>query len=96
MRLTLLVILFSGTATFADDGPNRPTGLIAADLGIEQAQFIECFRPVLPAGDKSPSGELQRRNKDLLLPCLQAANSAITNDALDRVMDKYRPEGANG
>jgi hypothetical protein len=32
-------------------------------------------------------------NKDILLPCLQEANSSISNSKLDAVMDKYRPEG---
>jgi hypothetical protein len=27
------------------------------------------------------------------LPCLQAENPSITNEKLDSVMDKYRPEG---
>jgi len=32
-------------------------------------------------------------SKSILLPSLQAANPAITNDMLDAMMDKYRPEG---
>lgn len=32
-------------------------------------------------------------NKSILLPCLHAADPEITNDMLDAVMDKYRPEG---
>jgi len=72
----------------------RPTDKIAADLGIAEAVFVECFDPVMPASNKYPSGARQRANKAILLPCLQRANPAITNDRLDAVMDKYRPEGA--
>ncbi|MEL7525544.1 MAG: hypothetical protein AAFN16_07235 [Pseudomonadota bacterium] len=78
----------------ADQDPNRPTDRIAADLDIEEAVFIECFRPVTPEPDKYPSGQRQRANKAILLPCLQKANPAISNERLDRVMDTYRPEGA--
>lgn len=71
--------------------PKRPTDKIAADLGIEQAQFIACFASVEPAADHAPSGARQRANKAVLLPCLQKANPEITNARLDRVMDRYRP-----
>jgi len=82
------------TPAAADQDPNRPTDKIAADLDIEEAVFIECFQPVNPEPDKFPSGAEQRANKAILLPCLQEANPAISNERLDRVMDKYRPEGA--
>ena len=67
---------------------------IAADLGIDEAGFIQCFKPVTPEPGKYPTGAQQRANKAILLPCLQAANPAISNERLDTVMDKYRPEGA--
>ncbi|WFE88439.1 hypothetical protein K1718_20050 [Roseibium porphyridii] len=91
--LVIFFMLLSQSA-FADQDPNRPTDRIAQDLQIEEAVFIECFKPVNPAPDKYPSGAEQRANKAILLPCLQNANPAITNDRLDAVMDKYRPEGA--
>lgn len=95
MRTTLfLAALFLAGPAIADNDPNRPTDRIAADLGIEEVVFIECFKPVNPEPGKYPSGAQQRANKALLLPCLQRANAAITNDRLDAVMDKYRPEGA--
>ena len=72
---------------------NRPTDLIAADLNISEEVFVQCFADVQPAKDKSPSGQRQRMNKAVLLPCLQAENPEITNRMLDRVMDRYRPEG---
>ncbi len=71
----------------------RPTDLIAADLAIPEQVFIECFSDVQPDPDKNPSGARQKMNKAVLLPCLQESNSAITNDLLDEVMDRYRPEG---
>ncbi|PJE25652.1 hypothetical protein SAMN06297129_2576 [Pseudooceanicola antarcticus] len=88
-RLALLLML----APLAASAQTRPTDLIAADLGIEEAQFVACFADVRPDPGHAPSGPRQRANKAVLLPCLQAANPAITNAALDRVMDRYRPEG---
>ncbi len=72
---------------------SRPTDLIAADLNIEEATFITCFKGVSPDPNHAPNGAQQRANKAILLPCLQAANADITNDILDSVMDRYRPEG---
>ena len=90
--ITTMLILLS-TPAAADNDPNRPTNLIASDLGVTEAVFKTCFMDVQPAGDKSPSGARQRMNKAILLPCLQDSNPAITNARLDAVMDKYRPEG---
>lgn len=88
------LVFFLAAPVVADQDPNRPTDRIAADLGIEEDVFIECFKPVNPEPDKYPSGQEQRANKAILLPCLQKANPAISNERLDTVMDKYRPEGA--
>lgn len=78
----------------SSSGPGgRPTGLIAADLMVQETEFIACFEIVTPAGNHAPSGAEQRRNKAVLLPCLQAANPEITNASLDAVMNRYRPEG---
>ncbi|MCR8722792.1 hypothetical protein [Frigidibacter sp. ROC022] len=71
--------------------PNRPTELIAADLGVSQDQFIACFYNVEPDPDFKPTRAQEEANKAVLLPCLQAANPEITNDGLDAVMDRYRP-----
>ena len=74
--------------------PRRPVAAIAADLDIAPAQFVACFSNVNPAPQGTrASGMREHANKAILLPCLQAANPAITNDRLDAVMDKYRPEG---
>lgn len=92
MRLALILTLAAAPA-FASPG-DRPTDRIAADLGIPEETFIACFAHVRPDPAHAPSGATQRANKAVLLPCLQDANPAITNDALDTVMDRYRPEGA--
>lgn len=88
-------ILVAGLAfgAVAQAKGERPTDLVAADLGIEESEFIACFADVSPDKDHNPSGARQHANKAILLPCLQAANPAITNDMLDTVMDRYRPEG---
>ncbi|ASP31955.1 hypothetical protein [Labrenzia sp. VG12] len=91
--LVFALVLFAAPA-LADNDPNRPTDKIAADLGVEETVFIDCFKPVNPEPGKYPAGAQQRANKAILLPCLQAANPDITNDLLDTVMDRYRPEGA--
>lgn len=71
----------------------RPTDLIAADLGVPEQVFIDCFSGVSPEASHDPSVAQQHANKAILLPCLQAENPSITNEKLDSVMDKYRPEG---
>lgn len=74
--------------------PRRPVAKIAADLDITPGQFVACFSNVNPAPQGTrASGRREHANKAILLPCLQAANPAITNDRLDAVMDRYRPEG---
>ena len=83
-------------ATFATSqtmGSARPTGLIAADLDVPEAVFIECFIGVSPDKSHNPTGATQRANKAILLPCLQQANPDITNNLLDNVMDRYRHDG---
>ncbi|MEP2783114.1 MAG: hypothetical protein ABJO67_09240 [Pseudoruegeria sp.] len=72
---------------------DRPTDLVAADLSIPEQVFIDCFANVRPDPDHNPSGARQQENKAVLLGCLQEANPSISNDKLDQVMDKYRPEG---
>lgn len=75
---------------------NRPTGTIAADLGGSEQTFISCLRNVTPDGDHARSGATQRASEAVFLACLQTANPDITNDKLGAVMDRHRPEGANG
>jgi len=94
--LPFAVALLMATPVPADNDPNRPTEMIAADLGLEEAVFTECFKPVNPEPGKHPTDARQRANKAVLLPCLQKSKPAVTNDNLDRVMDKYCPEGASG
>ena len=74
--------------------PNRPVNAISRDLGVTPQQFIACFWNVNPAPrGTAPTAERQQANKAILLSCLREANSAISNDSLDTVMDSYRPEG---
>ena len=91
--IVIMLTLLLAAPALADNDPNRRTDLIAADLNIPEQVFKDCFMDVQPASDKAPSGERQRMNKAILLPCLQAANPKITNRLLDEVMDRYRPEG---
>ena len=72
--------------------PKRPVASIARDLGVTPAQFVTCFNNVTPAPQGStPTSAQVHSNKQHLLSCLQKVNSAITNEKLDAVMDKYRP-----
>ena len=73
-----------------NDLNRRPVRQIAAELDITPKQFSDCFLLVTPAKDFNPSKGEERANKARLLPCLQTANTKITNDQVDRVMDKYR------
>lgn len=69
---------------------HRPVRQIAAELDVTPQQFADCFSLVEPAKDFKPSKARERANKAKLLPCLQKANSRLSNDRLDHVMDKYR------
>lgn len=73
-----------------NDLNRRPVRQIASELGIAPKEFSDCFLLVTPAKDFNPTKAEERANKARLLPCLQAANTEITNDQVDRVMDKYR------
>ena len=71
--------------------PNRPVAAVAAELGITPLQFATCFAGVTPATSQAElNGRKEQDNKAILLPCLQQANPAISNEMLDGVMDKYR------
>lgn len=95
-----IVIAVSGIAGFSGSVQamteiknfnHRPVSAIAAELGVTPDQFAARFTAVSPAGPgQQPTGALERSNKALLLPCLQQANAAMTNELLDSVMDKYR------
>lgn len=75
--------------------PNRPVNEISRDLGVTPNQFVGCFNHVnpTPGGARPESSNRVQANKRVLLSCLQKANPAISNDSLDRVMDRYRPGG---
>lgn len=75
--------------------PQRPVAEISRDLGVSPDQFVACFSEVnpTPGGSRPESAARVHANKRVLLPCLQRANPAITNDSLDTVMDRYRPGG---
>lgn len=98
---TLLSILTVGViaatsaqAAMKQNDPNRPVAAIAADLGITANQFVKCFNDVNPAAKGTKAlGAREHANKDILLSCLQKVDANITNDRLDSVMDKHRPEG---
>ena len=94
--LSALTLATVATSQSLRSDANRPTDLIAPDLGVSESTFIECFGDVLPARNFAPSGQRKRENKAKLLPCLQTANPSISNALLDAVMDRYRPEGRNG
>jgi len=95
--LICLLISFSKISIAQEmlrNDPNRPTDKISKALGVTQQKFIDCFHNVKPAPrGVNPSREKEHANKKILLTCLKKANSEITNDKLDEVMDKYRPEG---
>lgn len=75
----------------------RPVHLIGPELGVTGDQFAKCFEAVNPVAQTGmgdvvePSAEREQANKAVLLPCLQAINPSITNDLLDSVSNKYRP-----
>lgn len=71
----------------------HPLTLLAANF-IKQEQFVACFDNVHPAKQgERPENERIQSNKAVLLGCLQKANTTITNEKLDKIMDRYRPGG---
>ncbi|MCZ6709817.1 MAG: hypothetical protein O7B25_05595 [Gammaproteobacteria bacterium] len=87
-----IAVATTASAQMLRNDPNRPVGAISADLGVTAGEFIVCFHDVNPERrGAAPSAARQRANKAILLPCLQKANPSITNDMLDRVMDRHRP-----
>ncbi|MCL9780015.1 hypothetical protein M9194_01045 [Vibrio sp. S4M6] len=98
--LSLLVCSLLSTYALADapilkNDPKRPVKQISHDLGVTEQQFVDCFRHVnpTPGGHRPESSARVLENKKVLLSCLKQANPSITNDSLDKVMDKYRPGG---
>ena len=85
---------FSAPPMLKND-PKRPVKDISHDLGVTEQQFVECFNHVnpTPGGNRPESTQRVHANKKVLLDCLKKANPSITNDSLDKVMDKYRPGG---
>lgn len=94
--VTFLLISMSATTVQADNDPNRNVSCVAQKIVVTETQFRLCFLPVNPDRAHRPSGEVQKANKAKLLPCLQAANSRLSNSVLDRAMDSCRPEGPIG
>lgn len=96
--LAISILLQNAGATanpaFLPNDPKRPVAAISRDLGVKPEQFVACFAHVRPARHgEHPTRQRTHANKAVLLPCLQRANPAITNERLDAVMDKYRPGG---
>ena len=82
-----------GYETDPSDG-QRPTRLIAAALGVTQAQFQLAFSGVTPSQGGEPSPELAARNKAVLMSVLGPLG--VTNDRLDEVSNYYRFQGSRG
>lgn len=89
-----LIALAAGTA-FAQQKPlpppdgDRPVEAIARDLGVTPEQFRAAFSRVQPAPKgQRPTPEQRARNRQVLSEAL-----GVSPEKLDKVMDKYRPEG---
>ncbi|WP_373237173.1 hypothetical protein [Cohaesibacter celericrescens] len=89
--LIILAVCFS-TSAFAANEPRHPTDKIAADLGVSEVAFSQCFKPERPDRNKRPDEAKMRAEKAKLLTCLQDSNPSMTGKRLDSVMERYRPE----
>lgn len=87
------VVFSEGHETDPRDN-GRPVKLIAAALGVEAQVFRDAFSRVTPAKNGHPSGELARRNKQVLMEAL--VPHGITNDRLDKVSNFYRYQPQRG
>jgi hypothetical protein len=84
-------VLAASTPQQVLNDPNRPVAAVAAALDITPLQFATCFAGVTPARTGAElTGQKERDNKAILLPCLQAINPDIDNARLDSVMDRFR------
>jgi len=85
-------VTFSGGHETDPKDRGRPVVLIAAALEVKPEVFRKAFSGVTPARGGRPSGELARRNKDVLMTALMP--HGVTNDRLDEVSNyyRYRPE----
>lgn len=91
----LIASLSHANPPMLKNDPKRPVDKISHDLGVSEQEFVECFNHVnpTPGGGRPESRERVHANKKVLLSCLQKVNPDITNDSLDRVMDRHRPGG---
>jgi hypothetical protein len=89
------IVLIAATADAQPtrEDVRRVMGEMSRDLGVTAQQLVGCFRnarDTLQAAEPGPERD-EARNA-VLLPCLQKTNPAITDDSLDAVMGKYRPQ----
>ncbi|WP_299495732.1 hypothetical protein [uncultured Shewanella sp.] len=85
----LLSALLFSTIANADqrrDPPKPPIDKLSAALNVNPDQMENCLEEGRPA---SPG---EKPNKSALLSCLQQANSNITGNQLDDVMQQYMPK----
>ena len=78
--LSALTLATVATSQSLRSDANRPTDLIAPDLGVSESTFIECFGDVLPARNFAPSGQRKRENKaklDEVVPGLAAQRDDV-------------------
>ena len=77
--------------------PAPPTAEMAADLGVSAALLESCSpsqpgeRPAQGAQPERPSREEHEARLTEMATCLQQGDASITAQALDEVMQKYRP-----
>lgn len=84
----LSTLLFSSIAS-ADQGgkpPKPPVDELSAALNVSADQMQTCLE------EGRPSSPGEKPNKSALLSCLQQANSNITSDQLDEVMQQNMPK----
>jgi hypothetical protein len=92
-----LILLAACTANAQDRGtpPHMPVAEIASKLNVSESEAQNCFMPQgtqnQSSAQKGPKGPPSAAEQAELLNCLKAANSALTADKLDSVMQSYGP-----
>jgi hypothetical protein len=89
-----MTVTFTGGHETDPQDKGRPVVLIASALGVKSEVFREAFSGVRPARDHAPTGDEQRRNKEVLMKVLQP--HGITNERLDEVSNYYRYKPGKG
>lgn len=97
IRLTTLALaMLCATQLQAQDlkraDPNRPTDLIAADLGIPEQVFVTCFMNVAPDVDHAPTAARQQGDPFAVFATRECSDHQRQVRCCDESLSTRRPD----